>query len=62
MAKKEEEIKKKGIPKEVRNELDINKKTQTSFDVTIAVEPHQAKIPIPKKIRLEMNLQKGDNL
>ena len=54
-----EKSKKKGIPRVIRDEVDIHKKTQTFFDVTVAVEPHQAKIPIPKKIRFEMNLQKG---
>jgi len=59
MNKKEEEAKKKGIPKEIVDKLDIHKKIQKSYEITVTVEPHQAKIPIPKKIRLEMNLQRG---
>jgi len=52
--------KKRGIPKEVVDKLDIRKKEKIKpIEVTVIVEEHQAKIPIPKQIRLELDLKKG---
>lgn len=52
--------KKKGIPKDIIEELDITKKeNKKEYEVNVIVEEHQAKIPIPKRIRLSMKLNKG---
>ncbi len=54
-------VNKKGIPKEVLEELDIRKKIlKQPKEVAIIVEEHQAKIPIPKSIRLQLKPKKGD--
>ena len=64
MTKKE--VKKKGITKEMIEGL---KKEVKKFDVenkvekphyiaSVIVEPHQAKIQIPKNVRLEMGIEK----
>lgn len=51
---------KKGIPQEVLDELDIRKKRDIKpIEITVAVEDHQAKIPIPKNIRLKLKLERG---
>ena len=51
---------KKGIPEEVLEELDIHKKEiKKPIKVNVMVENFQARIPIPKKMRLHMNLKKG---
>jgi hypothetical protein len=52
---------KEGVPKEILEEVDINKKNEPirEFDVSVIVEPHQAKIPIPKNLRLHLKLEKG---
>lgn len=51
---------KRGIPKDILDELDIHKKREKKpREVTIVVEEHQAKIPIPKNVRLRLNLKKG---
>lgn len=53
-------LKKEGIPKEILEELDISKKKRKSpYEVTVIVEPHQTKIPIPRNIRLKLGLKKG---
>ena len=48
-----------GIPKEVIDELKIKKKQEYPLEVTVIVEEHQAKIPIPPMIRHELDLKKG---
>ena len=53
-------MEKRGIPKEVLEELDIKKREyKKPIKVTVIVEEHQAKLPIPSKIRTELNLEKG---
>lgn len=52
--------KKGGVPKEIINELDIHKKNkEIPLEVNVLVEEHQIKIPLPKKIRLRLKLEKG---
>lgn len=48
-----------GIPKEVIKELKPEKEPEKPIEVTIIVEKHQAKIPIPVQIRLELDMKKG---
>ena len=50
---------KKGIPKKILDELDIRKVKKEVKEVTVVVERHQAKIPIPRTIREDLNLKKG---
>ncbi|MEK6890016.1 MAG: hypothetical protein AABX35_02400 [Nanoarchaeota archaeon] len=51
---------KRGIPKEIIKELDIkSKKPKEVYEVGVVVEMHQVKIPLPKKIRLALKLNKG---
>lgn len=53
-------MKERVIPKDIFDELDIHKKKEKKpKEVTVIVEEHQAKIPIPKNIRLRLNLKKG---
>jgi len=48
---------KKGIPKEVIEELDIKKKVEKKpFSIRAIVEHHQTRLTVPKNIVLEMNL------
>lgn len=47
------------VPKEIVRELDTTVKEKEPYEVTLTVEEHQAKIPLPKKIRLLLNLKKG---
>jgi len=49
--------KKHGIPKEIIEQLDIKK--QEPYKVSIIIEHHQARIPIPRAIREDLNLKKG---
>lgn len=51
---------KKRIPKEVLKELDITKIQKIKPEkVNLIVEEHQVRIPIPRKIRLRMDLKKS---
>ena len=51
---------KKGIPKEVIDHLDIHKVEESKpIEVNVIVEKHQARIPIPREFRLELNLEEG---
>jgi len=51
---------KKGIPKEILSELDINNKdVKKPLEATVVVENHQAKISIPNKIRQKIKLPLG---
>ena len=53
--------KKRGIPKEVIDELDIRKKRGSkSYEVGVSVSEQQTKISVPKIISLELNLKKGE--
>lgn len=53
---------KKGIPKEVIDEIDISKKEKKKeFIIKGIIEHHQSRLTIPKKIVLEAGLEK-DNL
>lgn len=49
------------VPKEVLKELDIGETEKIDFkkEVTAIVEVHQIKLPVPKKIRMEINIKKG---
>jgi hypothetical protein len=57
---------KKGVTKDIIERLkkegkkfDIeNKVEKPYYDVSVIVEPHQAKIQIPKDVRLEMGIEK----
>ena len=49
----------KGIPKEVLDQLDIRRKEKEELEVTPLIENHQVRLPIPHKIRLELNLKKS---
>ncbi len=61
MEKKEE-----GIPKEIVKELDVNEveEISTEFEVLPIVESHQVKLPIPKRLirDFELNFQKGKKI
>jgi len=56
---------KEKIPAEILKELDINEieDIQKDFEVTPIIEPHQIKLPIPKKLindlELDLKLKKG---
>jgi len=51
---------KEGIPADVLKQLDIkDKDKQEETTVTAIVEEHQAKLPIPAHIRMELGLKKG---
>jgi hypothetical protein len=51
----------RGIPVETVEELDVNnRREETPVEVNVLVEHHQAKIPIPKNIRLKLKLEKGN--
>lgn len=57
-------VKKEGIPKEILDELDINKveKPKDTFEITPIVESHQVKLPVPPTIRREIDFQKGKKI
>jgi len=48
----------KKIPEEVVEELDINKEEEfkKDFEVTPRIEPHQIKLPIPKQLARDLEL------
>lgn len=49
---------KRGVPKDVLDKLNIRKKEkQIVPEVTIVVEAHQAKIPIPASVRREIEFK-----
>jgi hypothetical protein len=51
---------KEGIPKDIVEQLDINKKEKKlPNEGRLIVESHQAKISIPNKVRQKMKLQIG---
>lgn len=50
-----------GIPLRIIRELELRRETPV-FMSKIIVEPHQASIKIPKKLRTELNLEKGSIL
>jgi len=53
-------VKKRGIPKELLESIDINKKNPIKpVEVNVLVEPHQSKIPIPRNIAIDLKLEKG---
>ena len=50
-------MEKKGIPKEIIEELDIKKKVEKKpFLIKAIVEHHQTRLTVPKNIVLDMNL------
>lgn len=52
-----------GIPKSIIKELDIHEEEKdVPMKVTPIVEPHQIKLPIPSKIRLELDIKKGKKI
>lgn len=51
--------KEEGIPKSVIDKLKIKREPEKPYEVTVIVEEHQAKIPIPSDIRWDMDLKKG---
>jgi len=57
-------MKRKGIPKEVLEELNINNKEEVKrdFEITAIVEKHQVKLPIPSKLRSEIEFKKSQKL
>lgn len=56
----------KKIPDKIIEELDINEaeKKPSDFDVVAIVEPHQVKLPIPKKLMriYDLELKKGQKM
>ncbi|MBS3081593.1 hypothetical protein J4416_01480 [Candidatus Pacearchaeota archaeon] len=51
---------KKGIPKDVIDQLDIHTEIKEEIlTVTPVVESHQIKLPIPLQIRHELQIEKG---
>ena len=55
-----EMLKKKiGVPKDIAKALNLKLNENISKEVTIIVETHQAKIPIPGIMRQSLNLKKG---
>ncbi|MEK6886072.1 MAG: hypothetical protein AABX17_03840 [Nanoarchaeota archaeon] len=53
-------VKSGGIPREVLNDLDITKRREIKpEEVTVIVERHQIKIPLPKNVRIKLNLKKN---
>ena len=48
----------RGIPKEIIKELDINEKEELikEFEVLPRIEPHQIKLPIPRKLVRDLDL------
>lgn len=48
-----------GLPEKVIKELGVEPQKEPPIEVTIIVEKHQVKIPIPPKIRHELNPKKG---
>jgi len=57
-------MKNKGIPRDVLSELNINESEPeiSKATVTAIVERHQVKLPIPSKIRREIDFLKGQKL
>jgi len=53
-----------GIPKNVLEELNINKveKVKHDFKITAIVEKHQVKLPVPSELRREIEFTKGQKL
>ena len=51
----------KGIPKDVISQIDIfqKRKPTATPKVKIIVEGHQARIPIPRDLRILLDLQEG---
>ena len=54
----------KGVPLEVLRELNIKivKKDESKIPVTAIVEKHQVKLPVPGKIRRELEFSKGQKV
>jgi len=50
---------KKGIPEEIIKSLEIKYQKEEPIEVSLVVEKHQVKIPIPSVIRHELSLKKG---
>jgi len=52
---------KKGIPSEILKELNIKviEKFENKISITVIVEKHQIKLPIPSGIRRELEFSKG---
>lgn len=53
--------KSKGIPKDIIRQIDITQKESPlpPPKVKIIVEGHQARIPLPRDLRIELDLQEG---
>ncbi len=55
-----------GIPKKIVKELDVNEveEISTDFEVLPIVELHQVKLPVPRKLirDFELNFQKGKKI
>ncbi len=51
-------IKKEKIPEEIIKELDINEveDIKKDFEVTPIIEPHQIKLPIPRQLARDLEL------
>jgi len=50
---------KKEIPEEIIKSLEIKFPKAEPIEVTLLIEKHQVKIPIPSAIRHELDLKKG---
>ena len=57
-------MKKRGIPKEVLDELNISKieKQSKNIEITPIVETHQVKLPVPSIFRREIDWKKGKKI
>jgi hypothetical protein len=55
-----------GIPEEILKELNVNEVEEipTEFEVSPIVEHHQVKLPVPKRLirDFELNFQKGNKI
>ena len=51
-------MKKEGVPKELIKELDINESVESivEYEVSPRIEPHQIKLPIPRKLVRDFDL------
>lgn len=57
-------MKKRGIPKEILEELNISKikKSSKEIEVTPIIEIHQVKLPVPPIFRREIDWKKGKKI